>query len=252
MTSAMSSEKVFYTIIAVIVVVGGIGIGAVYYHSVTSVPSTTAQSPSTSITLVLTPNNWFKNATVNHRQPAFFVLEPNGTLGSSANLVFPANKLISLTIIDYDSGITPNIGPNGTSNNSTYAHVIGTVGGVEYLYNGSAAYENATLSGNSSNNVTIDHGAGWAVSSLPWTGNSTGGWEVTHTFTIIANGQILLNVPSYAGSNPSGGGITHAEFYLNQTGTFAWQCFVPCGYGLEGWGAAMSTAGWMMGTVSVS
>ena len=34
MTSVMSSEKVFYTIIAVIVVVGGIGIGAVYYHSV--------------------------------------------------------------------------------------------------------------------------------------------------------------------------------------------------------------------------
>ncbi len=247
----MVSEKTIYALIAAIVVIGGIGIGIAYYHEVSSVPSTSSQELTSTLTLVISPNNWYNNSTIHHRQPAYFVLAPNGQLESSAVITLPAHKLITLTIIDYDSGVTPNIGPNGTSNNSTYAKVIGTVGGVEYVYNGTSQYINATLSGNASNNITIIKGEGWAVSSLPWN-NTLGGWEVTHTFTIIQNGQIVLNVPSFAGTNPSGGSVTVAQFYLNNTGTYDWQCFVPCGIELDGWGGAMDTPGWMMGTVIVS
>jgi len=249
----MLSEKTFYAIIAAIILIGGVGIGIAYDKEITSSQNVTsvqsAQAP-TSLTLVISPNNWFNNATIHHRQPAYFVVGPNGQLESSALIKLPAHRLITLTIIDYDSGVTSIIGPNGTSNNSTYAKVIGTVGGTEYIYNGTSQYINATLSGNASDNISIIKGQGWAVSSLPWN-NTYGGWEVTHTFTIIQNGQIILNVPTFAGNNPSGGAITTAQFYLNNTGTYTWQCFVPCGDELNGWGGAMATAGWMTGAVEV-
>ncbi|MCW6168680.1 MAG: hypothetical protein LVQ96_02695 [Thermoplasmatales archaeon] len=245
----MVSEKALYAIIAAVVLIGGVGIGVGYYHVITTAPVPVTQK-ETSLTLVITPNNYFKNATISHRQPAYFVLEPNGTLGSSAKIVLPAHTLISLTIIDYDSGVATNIGPNGTANVTSYTNFTGTVGNVGYVYNGTAQYVNGTLSGNSTNNITISHGAGWKVHHMPW--NSTfGGWEVTHTFTILNGTQIMLNVPSWAGDNPNGGGVTHTSFYINQTGTFSWQCFVPCGNELDGWGGAMATPGWMMGVVQV-
>jgi hypothetical protein len=246
----MLSERTIYVIIVAIVIVGGISIGVVYDKEVTSTVPVAQQASATSLTLVISPNNWFNNSTLHHRQPAFFVVGPNGQLESSALIKIPSHKLITLTIIDYDSGVTGIIGPNSTSNNSTYAKVIGTVGGIEYIYNGTSQYINGTLSGNSSNNITIQRGAGWGVSSLPWN-NSYGGWEVTHTFTIIQNGAILLNIPTFAGTNPSGGAITVAQFYLNSTGSYTWQCFVPCGDLLGGWGGAMATAGWMTGVVQV-
>lgn len=250
----MLSEKTFYAIITVVIILGGIGLGVAYEKAVSS-PSTTVSSVNSttgpySLTLVISPNNWFDNATIHHRQPAYFVLGPNGQLESSAKISLPSHRLIQLTIVDYDSGVTSNIGPNGTSNNSTYAHVIGTVGGVEYVYNGTSQYINATLSGNISDNISIIKGAGWAVSSMPWN-NTLGGWEVTHTFTILSNGQIVVNIPTFAGTNPSGGAITFADFYLNNTGNYVWQCYVPCGNELNGWGGAMATAGWMTGVVVV-
>ena len=251
----MSAEKTFYTVIAVIVVVAGIGIGAAYYDSVSSIHSSSSQVVSSSLTLIVTPNNWYHNSTINHRQPAYYVLEPNGTLASSAIINLPAHQLISLTIIDYDSGFSPllgNVTINGTvQNNSYFAKVVGTVGGVEYIYNGTPEAVNGTLSSNVSNGMQVNHGAGWAVSALPWVGNASGGWEVTHTFTVLNGANIMVNIPTWAGSNPSGGTVTHATFYINQTGTYAWQCFAPCGTGI-GWGGAMATAGWMMGTIQVS
>lgn len=260
----MNAEKTFYTIIAVIVVVAGIGIGAAYYDSVSSVHSATVQ-PSSTLTLVITPNNWY-NATIHGHnpyighhggQPAYFVLEPNGTLASSATIDLPAHELISLNIIDYDSGTSPGLGnatSNGTAvqNNSYFAKVIGTVGGVEYIYNGTSQAVNATVTSNVTNGISINRGSGWAVSDLPWLGNASGGYEVTHTFTILNGSSVLINIPSWAGNNPSGGTLTHASFYINQTGTYAWQCFAPCGTGPAGWDGAMATAGWMMGTIQVS
>ncbi len=253
----MASEKAFYAIMTVIVVIAGIGIGAAYYESVSNVSTTAPSAAQTSLTLIITPNNWFHNSTINHRQPAYFVLEPNGTLGSAANLYLPSHQLISLTIIDYDSGTSPALGnatANGTQNNSFFAKVVGTVGGKEYIYNGTKMAENATLSGNASNNISIMQGAGWGVSSLPWVGNATtGGYYVTHTFSIISGGKVIVNIPSWAGNNPNGGTVTHAQFYLNQTSgsILSWQCYAPCGTGVSGWGGAMATIGWMMGNIHV-
>ncbi len=247
----MISEKTFYAIIAAVILIGGVGVGVAYDKSLSSTPQQQLSQGPVSLTLLISPNNWFDNATIHHTQPAFFVVGPNGQLESSAVITLPSHRLIKLTIIDYDSGVTSIIGPNGTSNNSSYAKVIGTVGGIEYLYNGTAQYINSTISGNASNDISIVQGSGWAVSSLPW--NSTlGGWEVTHTFTLLSNGQIVLNVPTFAGTNPSGGAVTFTEFYLNNTGSYPWQCYVPCGHELDGWGGAMASAGWMEGVVQVT
>ena len=238
------NEKFFYAIISAIIVIGGVGIGAIYYHSVSSV-SSTGLPQQTSLTFVVTTENFFNNTTLPHTQPVFFILEPNGTLGSAANINLPSHKLISLTIVNYDSGLTSIIGVNGTSNDSAYAKVVGTVGGIEYYYNNTNI--NSTLSNNVSNNINISGGS--VVSQFPWVGgNSTngGGYDITHTFTIMSSGSMLLNIPS------PGSSIVHADFYINQTGTYSWQCYVPCGELNSGWGEAMATAGWMTGQVTVS
>ena len=235
------NEKFFYAIISAIIVIGGVGIGAIYYHSVSSV-SSTGLPQQTSLTLVVTTENYYNNTSIHHGQPAFFVLEPNGSLASAANLNLPSHKLISLTIVDYDSGLVPNIGSTGLSNNTTYVKVIGTVGGVEYYYNNTNI--NSSLSNNVSNNISIRGGS--VISQFPWVGNATGGYNVAHTFTIISSGSIILNMPT------PGLSVVHANFYINQTGTYAWQCYVPCGELNDGWGGAMATAGWMTGQVTVS
>ena len=153
------------------------------------------------------------------------------------------------------SSLLGNITTNGgVQNNSYFSKVIGTVGGVEYVYNGTGTAENATFNSNVTNGITINHGTGWAVKSLPWIGGASGGYMVTHTFTILSGSSVAVNIPSWAGNNTSGGTVTHASFYLNQTAgtTLSWQCYAPCGAGPSGWDGAMATAGWMMGTITVS
>ena len=234
------NEKFFYAIISAIIVIGGVGIGAIYYHSVSSV-SSTGLPQQTSITLVVTSENYYNSTT--GTQPAFYILEPNGSLASASNLNLPSHKLISITIVDYDGqGTEANVYSNNPSNITNYANVTGTVGGVEYYYNNTNI--NSSLSNNISNNITVKGGV--LISQVPWVGNSTGGYDLAHTFTILSGGSIILNLPS------PGASIVHANIYINQTGTYTWQCYVPCGSATNGWGGAMATAGWMAGQVTVS
>ncbi len=147
--------------------------------------------------------------------PRYYVLTPNG-LESSANISLPSHTLIQILIIDYD---TPSPLP------AQYAQVSGTVGNVVYIVNGTAAASNFT------NSSAI------AVGSL--NPNS----QVSHTFTIT---QLGINIPV------AGNSTEIADFYINQTGNFAWQCEDPCGFGPSGWLGPMSTPGWMMGNVTVN
>ncbi|MFP3300225.1 MAG: hypothetical protein RXN92_04015 [Thermoplasmatales archaeon] len=59
--------------------------------STAPVTSTTSSTGPYSLTLVISPNNWFNNATIHHRQPAYFVVGPNGQLESSAKIMLPAH-----------------------------------------------------------------------------------------------------------------------------------------------------------------
>jgi hypothetical protein len=102
-----------------------------------------------------------------------------------------------------------------TGAQTMYDRVQGTLGGTE----------------------TVD---GKPVSSLP---NA----DVAHTFTVVGLG-LNLGIPAA----PTGGSVTVvARFVARRPGTFVWQCYAPCGSGPNSMGGAMSTMGWMEGTVRV-
>lgn len=218
-------EKSFYAIVIAIVVVGGVGIGVAYYHQPTAPVSQKTSSPY-DLTLVITTNNYF-NATV-PPQPAFYVLD-NGTLQSSATINLPADRLINLTIVNFDDGAASPLGPpNATS--FSYYNVSGTIGGVMQVVNNTNVNSTQPATGN----ITLQGGE--TVSNVSIDG-------VSHTFTVPS---LNINVPVPPSS------IVHAQLYLNGTGSYYWQCMAPCGSGPDGWQAAMATAGWMTGTVVVS
>ena len=67
--------------------------------------------------------------------------------------------------------------------------------------------------------------------------------DVAHTFSISKTG---LNVPIPATSR-----VTFT-FYTGNPGTYYWHCNDPCGTGTSGFGGAMETKGYMIGTIIVS
>jgi hypothetical protein len=102
-----------------------------------------------------------------------------------------------------------------TGTQTMYDHVEGTLGGTELV-------------------------DGKALSSVP---ND----DIAHTFTVVG---LDLNLPVPAA--PTGGKVTIvARFVAKRAGTFIWQCYAPCGSGMNSMGGAMSTKGWMEGTVRV-
>ncbi len=226
-------EKVFYAIVIAVVVIGGVGIGLAYYHSpAPQAPASSSSSPY-QLTLVVTTNNQFNST---QQQPAFYVLS-NGTLHSSAQINLPANRVINLTIINYDDGPATPLG-GGSGNNSLY-NVIGTEGGVMHIVNNTNA--NSTLSGTSGASGGINIAGGATVSSIPI-------GDAAHTFTILNSSNptdVVLNLPLPISS------IVHAQFVM-PSGTYNWQCEAPCGTGASGWDGAMATPGWMTGTVVFS
>ena len=179
-------------------------------------PSAAAGSNSTPyvVTLLETMGNKW-NSTAMESQPQFYVAGSTG-LGSSANISLPANRMIEMVIVSYD---TPTPPP------AQYSNVTGTVGDTMYLINGTSAA------------MMTPQSWGAAVSSVPAA-------QIAHTFTVQSLG---INIPIV------GGDTEIAFLYLTQTGTFTWQCYTPCGFPNVngGWSGAMVTPGWMMGEVTV-
>lgn len=151
-------------------------------------------------------------------QPKFYLIR-NGSLSSTTNITIPSHTLIVMTVISYD---TPT---NGTPN--IYSTVNGTVNNRIILINGTEATGGMAQT----MNETWESSVSYIPANL-----------ISHTFTVS---QIGLNIPI------EGGFTEIAEFYINITGTFSWQCMSPCGTGSSGWGGAMATQGWMMGTLYV-
>jgi heme/copper-type cytochrome/quinol oxidase subunit 2 len=204
-------------LVLIVILTGSlVAVLAFYYARVpvsSSTTSTVQQSGPYRITLMeIMDTGW--NSTM--AQPQFTVLGPNG-LQSSANIPLPAHTLIQLTIISYD---TPTAGSTDQE-----GKVMGTVGGVVYMINGTTAMGTS---------VTPPYGTN--VTSVP-------GDMLAHTFTIQ---QLGINIPVV------GGNTAIAYLYLNETGTFPWVCLTPCGFGPTGMQGAMSTPGWMEGNVTVS
>jgi hypothetical protein len=187
-----------------------------YFGTITAArPATVAKQPGSLYQLALIePMNSAWNKTL--AQPQFFVVGKGG-LGTSANISLPVKTMIQLTIVSYD---TPTMGSTDQQ-----GVVTGTVGGTVFMINGTTA-------------MSSDTPQQWGenVTSVP-------GASLAHTFTIQ---QLGINIPIV------GGDTMVAYLYFNSPGTYVWICETPCGFGPNGSQGAMSTPGWMTGTVTVS
>ncbi len=158
---------------------------------------------------------------------SYLVKNPQGQWVHSTIWSVPAHTRINMTIDQYDSG--------SPLRNQQWGQVQGTIGGTE-TYNGKAI---SVYDSNTGNN------------------------GVGHTFSIPTLGISvpLIGVNSAAtntcGAAPCTTNYDHNvmkfSFMSPGPGSYAWQCFVPCGGGyLYGNGGPMSTLGYMGGFLDVS
>jgi hypothetical protein len=145
--------------------------------------------------------------------------------GPTTNLSVPAHSLVTITIKQYDSG--------GTITNPYFATVHGTVDGTE------------TVNGKTVTDVNSD--------------------AVGHTFTVHAlptnQDPLFVSVPLPAlpdnakpasGSNYPNPNVVTFSFVTDGPGNYVWNCEYPCGDGYVAFGGAMSTRGYMSGTLTVA
>jgi hypothetical protein len=145
--------------------------------------------------------------------------------GPTTNLSVPAHSLVTITIKQYDSG--------GTITNPYFATVHGTVDGTE------------TVNGKTVTDVNSD--------------------AVGHTFTVHAlptnQDPLFVSVPlpalpdnakPAAGSNYPNPNVVTFSFVTGGPGNYVWNCEYPCGDGYVAFGGAMSTRGYMSGTLTVA
>lgn len=152
----------------------------------------------------------------------------------------PANTRVNVTIYGYD-GCTP-------LRNNYFSQVQGTLGGT----------------------VTVSqfdqHGKEYVTNRTTSDINSWSDCNAGHTFAIpelgvfvpVASPNAQLSANNLCGSSPcttSGNpyGLETFSFVSPAaTGTYRWQCLIPCGGGfLDGNAGPMSTLGWMMGEMDV-
>jgi hypothetical protein len=156
---------------------------------------------------------------------SYFIQDPKtGQWVHTTLFKVPAGSKIDMTIYGYD-GCTP-------LRNQYFGRVTGTIGGVAFV-------------------------DGKAVTQI----NSWSGCNVGHTFSIPG---INLNIPmpspgltaSLCGTSPCTSGpkktMTFSFNTPKTTGTYYWQCRVPCGGGfIDGFGGPMQTIGFMTGNMEV-
>lgn len=210
-------EKFFYAIISAIVIIGGVGVGVAYYHVPIANGNSAQQGEPYHLNLVEVMDANFGNG--NGAQPKFYEVQ-NGSLQSSANITLPSSTEIVITITAYDMG--------NASVASQYLKAVGLVGDTVQVINGAVA-----MGANTSQQWSTN------MSSFPAS-------KVLHTFTILNGSNTLVNIPVMPGYTEI------ASFYLNNTGSYTWQCEASCGTGSTGWSGPMSAVGWMAGNVFVN
>jgi hypothetical protein len=152
----------------------------------------------------------------------------------------PANTKVNVTIYGYD-GCTP-------LRNNYFSAVQGTIGGT----------------------VTVSqfdqHGKEYVTNDTTSVINSWSDCNVGHTFAIpelgiyvpVASPNANDSANNLCGTSPCtpGGNPYALETFSflspSKTGTYRWQCLIPCGGGyIDGNSGPMQTLGWMMGEMDV-
>jgi hypothetical protein len=143
----------------------------------------------------------------------------------------PANSLITVVINNYDGATT--------LVNNYFRQVQGTVGGVELV-------NNKPMSQVDASNVahTFD------LQSVPESPN-----PLFVSVPIVAVPDNAPNAVNIAGNSYPKPNVISFQFHTGPSGTYIWHCYDPCGEDLDppyGFTGAMSTTGYMAGTLAVS
>jgi hypothetical protein len=154
----------------------------------------------------------------------------------------PANTTVNMTIYGYD-GCTP-------LRNPLWGKVTGTTGDVENVqyYNGktlSAAKSISTF--NTYADCSVQH-----TFAIPNLGINV---PIASVTTLSENNNLCATSPCTTANGDADSPHTVVKFSFktpSTTGTYRWQCFVPCGLGyVDGNGGPMATVGYMMGQMEV-
>jgi hypothetical protein len=129
----------------------------------------------------------------------------------STSLTVPAHSLVTVTIRNFD------LGDATMPDNAPLLTVQGTVAGVA------------------------------SVDGVPYA--KLGSQKVAHTFTIPRLG---LNVPIPGDAATGQNSLTVTfRFRTGAAGTYTFQCFAPCGTGVNGFSGPMASMAYMQGTLTV-
>lgn len=140
----------------------------------------------------------------------------------ATNFTVPAHSLVTMIIHNYDS--------QTMLRNTYFTQVEGTVNGQANC----TATSDAQLT---STDASFCSGKNYKVMPVDLT---------SHTFTIP---QLGVSVPVGGIGGDGSKGFISIKFTFNSgaPGTLRWQCIVPCGGGLYGFGGPMSEQGYMNG-----
>ncbi len=171
---------------------------------------------------------------------SYFVQDPKTHAWVHTTLFqVPKNTMVHMTILGYD-GCTP-------LRNNFFSKVQGTVGNtvsVQQFKTVGQPLGPARTFGVIDSWASCSVGHTFAIPSL-------------HVFVPVASPVTALFNSSACSTSPCTSGPHSMETFSfrtpNTTGTFRWQCFVPCGGGfIDGNGGPMQTLGYMMGNMEVS
>jgi len=144
----------------------------------------------------------------------------------ATNFTVPAHSLVTVIIHNYDS--------QTLLRNLYFTGVQGTVGGTATC----TATPDAQLT---PTDAAFCSGKSYKVMPVDLT---------SHTFTIPQYG-VTVPIGGIGGDGSKGFITIKFTFRTGGPGTFRWQCIVPCGGGLYGFGGPMSQFGYMNGLIHV-
>ena len=230
-------------IVAFLAVVGlGIFVAVYYIGSATTqlpIVHYTASNGQTNVVLQEDPQN---DSATRPDWVTYYTQDPTTKQWLHTTLFsVPANTKVNVTIYGYD-GCTP-------LRNNYWSQVQGVTGNT------------VTVQQFSKNNTPL--GSAQSTSVI----NSWSDCNVGHTFAIpgmniyvpVASPNALNSANNLCSSSPctptSGGAYALETFSFmspSHTGTYRWQCLIPCGGGyIDGNSGPMQTLGWMMGEMDV-
>ena len=155
------------------------------------------------------------------------------------NVILPANSLITMTINNYDGG--------GSPNNDYFRKVVGTIGNAA-SFNGGApsSYWNEDM-GHTFTMRGIPGNQPNLFISVPLPANHD-----VDTCAAAEIGSLPQCAAQGTGNYPKNPSTVTFTFRTKGKGVYQWNCEFPCGGSREGqFGYAMSTFGYMAGTVTV-